>query len=346
MVETIEFTQQWDEYLALLPEGTQDIYFTEKYVRLYERNGDTAQCFVFKRGKDIFLMPFIKRHIPVYKDGVYFDFETPYGYAGPLSNSNDESFLAEAWDFFKAGARQEKIIAGFIRFHPLLNNQTMGGGRIVPILDRFTIGMDLTMPPAQIWEEQIHTKHRNAIRKAEKSNLEFAFDEKWQHYAEFMAIYRRTMHQRQATDFYFFDDDYFHHIRNLDQQAVLGIVRLGANVVAGAIFLRHGAWGHYHLAAGLEEYESINTNSFLIYHAALGLKQMGVKTLHLGGGTAPGEDNTLFKFKKRFSNQQYPFHVGRCIVDEGQYVDICAQWEQAHPKGKEAFKHFVLKYRY
>src|SRR5437870_1422825 len=111
------FTDQWNRYFQFFAPQDVDVYFKEEYVKLYAANGDQGQCFVYQNNKDVFLFPFIKRAIPSYANGSYFDFETAYGYGGPLANTRDPQFLKEALDAFASTALDHHIVAGLVRFH-------------------------------------------------------------------------------------------------------------------------------------------------------------------------------------------------------------------------------------
>jgi lipid II:glycine glycyltransferase (peptidoglycan interpeptide bridge formation enzyme) len=126
----------------------------------------------------------------------------------------------------------------------------------------------------------------------------------------------------------------------------LGMVYLKAKLISAALFLYYGIYGHYHLAASLEEYDSCCPNNFLVYNAALYLKKKGIQLLHLGGGSSPDEQNSLFKFKKRFSNKFFDFFIGKMIFDQTVYKKLCQSWEDKFPEKKDLYKERLLRYRF
>ena len=87
----IGFTEHWNQYLDAIPAQLQDLYFREEYVKLYETESEKVCCFVYQDGDSIMLFPFLHRAFH-YKGNIYFDFETAYGYGGPVSNDHDETF--------------------------------------------------------------------------------------------------------------------------------------------------------------------------------------------------------------------------------------------------------------
>lgn len=80
----IGFSEHWNNYLDAILARLQDLYFREEYVRLYETEKEKACCFVFQKDKSILLFPFLRREFE-YKEKTYYDFETAYGYGGPIS---------------------------------------------------------------------------------------------------------------------------------------------------------------------------------------------------------------------------------------------------------------------
>ncbi|MDR1916612.1 MAG: hypothetical protein LBQ58_08575 [Synergistaceae bacterium] len=63
----------------------RDVYYTSEYYRLYEMNGEgDGRLFVYERGGDIGVYPFLKKRITGYAlDRPYYDIQTAYGYGGP-----------------------------------------------------------------------------------------------------------------------------------------------------------------------------------------------------------------------------------------------------------------------
>ena len=113
----IGFTEHWNQYLESIPANQQDLYFREEYVRLYETESEKACCFVFQKDISILLFPFLRREF-VYKGKTYYDFETAYGYGGPISNDHSEEFMTAALQAMVTEACEYNYVCGFTRFHP------------------------------------------------------------------------------------------------------------------------------------------------------------------------------------------------------------------------------------
>lgn len=285
MSKELFFLDKWNKYLEYLPDNSKDVYFTEEYVKLYENHKHQGECFVYHDSDNsMLLFPYLKGKLP-YTEKELYDFESAYGYGGTLTNNADPAFLAQAWGAFCDHALKNGIVCGFIRFHPLLKNyQYFKKGKSTHadlLFERKTIAMDLDLPLDEIWQKEIHPKHRNMIRMAQKSGLRFVADENLDHLSEFMSLYQDRMKSLGADNFYFFPDEYFYQIKErLHQKSFLGIVYLDDRIIAAAIIFYYGPFGHYHLSASVSDFLSYGPNNFLVFQAAQALKERGVKVFH------------------------------------------------------------------
>ena len=116
--------KDWDNVLKNFDEKiSNDIYQSKEYLKLYENyNQKKSESFLFSLNNDYFFLSYIKNQINNKKFGTFFDFETVYGYSGPVSTSKDKYFLKSAWKEFKNYCLNNSLIAGFIRFNPYLQN--------------------------------------------------------------------------------------------------------------------------------------------------------------------------------------------------------------------------------
>jgi hypothetical protein len=335
----------WNSYLEFFHEKDRDIYFTEEYVKLYETPGDRAECFIYREGDTLFLFPYLKRRIALL-DETFYDFETAYGYGGPIVNGSDAGFMERACRAFLDVLKERRVVAGFIRFNPLLcNHRFIDDRRCAVAFDRKTAGVDLTIDRDELWNRHLHPAHRNSLRKAEKNGLTFLIDEKLAYLDDFCGLYSKTMTELQADRFYHFDHDYFTRIRNsLGKSAFLGLVLLKDTIIAASLFLTSSARGHYHLSGSLREYRPLAPNNLLLFNTIVHLQKIGLTFFHLGGGSDSDPANALYTFKKRFSTHQFDYYVGRLTVDQEIYGKACEAWERRAPAQRPPPGYF-LKYR-
>lgn len=341
----IGFTDSWNEYLDTIPVKMQDLYFREEYVKLYETDDEKACCFIYQENNRIMLFPFLRRSF-YYKGNEFFDFETAYGYGGPISNDYSEEFMTKSLQAMIEEAKKENYVCGFTRFHPLLNNWIFFDkvGRVIH--NRKTIAIDLKGGIEATWMNEIHTKNRNVIKKGEKSGLEFIVDNDFLYLKDFEKLYNSTMDKLEADGFYYFEPKYYEQLKDTISNRFLGIVKYRDKIVAGAIFFYQLPYGHYHLAGSDKESLKLSPNNFLLWEAAKELTHRGVEWFHLGGGTDGSEENSLYQYKRKFSKGEYQFSLGKVIFNQSLYDDICADWAAANPEKVEKFKHILLKYKY
>lgn len=348
-----EILDEWDELLDCFPDENQDVYFTKKYISLYEDTDHKALCVSCKDGECIMIMPFLRGEI----EG-YYDFETAYGYGGPIANTDDLEWSYEAFSAIYDHFIKNGYVCGFIRFHPLLCNEKLikvnekeelrkNSNSIQIVYDRKTIAIDTSKELEEIWEKQICSKNRNMIRKAEKHQLKYKSEYDFSSYDEFIDLYIKTMRRLSADDFYFFDRSYFMRLReNLMGHSFLGTVRKDGKLICAAIFMYSECYGHYHLEGSDSDYSSFGANNYLLWKAACEMHELGIKEFHLGGGTGAQEDDSLYRFKKKFSFLEKSFLIGKAVFDRDAYLGICKKWESRYPEKVEKYGNRLQKYKY
>lgn len=342
----IKITEHWNEYLKAFQLEKKDVYFTEQYVRLYETDKEKAECFVCQESERVLLFPFLARTFE-FQDKQYKDFETAYGYGGPIYNCEDSEFVVRALDAFKSYCSKNDYVAGFVRFHPLFQNQVGFETVGCVIEDRKTVAIDLDQAMDEVWKNEIHSKNRNVIRKAEKAGCIFLVDNKYEHLKEFISLYDSTMDKLSADGFYYFDDAYYENLKRGISDSFLGCVQNSeGQIISAAIFMYSGPYGHYHLSGSDKSQLAISPNNFMLWNAAFELQKRGVKRFHLGGGINGDEDNSLYQFKRKFSKDTCQFYIGKLIFNQELYASICADWEAKNPEKAEHYNHHLLKYKY
>jgi len=152
---TFRQAAEWNAYVKSFPNW--DVYYLCEYAISLMLHGDgepflicyedayTRMCYVVMKN-DIAASPPFKNNLPPDK---YFDFETPYGYGGPLV---DGEFSAESYNQFaeqlNTFSEKNSIVSQFIRFHPLLGNQTLFAEVSENIYMRDTVYIDTSSEAA------------------------------------------------------------------------------------------------------------------------------------------------------------------------------------------------------
>lgn len=335
-------SDSWNKYLNYFDDSKKDIYYYEEYVKLYETNETVAKCAVCKENDNVLLVPFLRQEIDD-----FYDFETAYGYGGPIANTDDQEWIEIALKSVHKMFIKEKYVCGFIRFHSLLNNAVYCSNVIQTIFDRITVAINTNETEEEIWDNQIISKNRNMIRKAEKNGLVYSAEYNFESLEEFIKLYNSTMERLNAEKFYFLNDNYYENfVEKFKDKAFLGTVRRGNELICSAIFMYSKNYGHYHLEGSNHKYSKLAANNLLLWKTALEFNKLGVKEFHLGGGYNSDPDNSLLKFKKSFSNNMHEFYIGKWIFNEDKYKELKNDWIRKNPHKVDKFGRLLLCYRY
>lgn len=241
------------------------------------------------------------------------DQQSPYGYGGPVSNSNDAGFLSRAWNCYVQGCRDEGVLAEFVRLHPMVAGETYYGGLVRT--DRQTVVVDVR-PADQ--RAGYAARCRTALRKAENNQVSASVAPRDMIAEGFAAFYREGMQSIGATGFYLFGDDYFRAFAEWRNAELIVCEREGRWLSAG-LFLTEGTVMEYHLSATNAEGRKYCATNLLLDAAAQVARSRGCTHLYLGGGTGPEADNPLLNFKASFSEERRPFLIGFTAFDAQRY---------------------------
>lgn len=342
---TIKDNIEWRKYLSCIPRNKKDIYFTPEYYSLYEYNGDgDAQCFIFENEGEVAIYPFLKNSINTlgYQlDKEYYDIQGAYGYNGLITSTNDISFIEELWECFDNYCQENDIIAEFMRFHPLLQNQLLASPNMNTFCSRQTVGLDLSVD--DIWMQQLSSKNRNMIRKAIKQGVSIVESND---YETFRLMYNNTMTDLNASEFYYFKQNYYDNYQNFfHDKSYLCLATYKGEIIAGSMFLKDDYYVHYHLSARNRQYSSLAANNLILWYAIQKAKDSNCHYFHFGGGTTSNDDDSLLKFKKEFSKSTHDFWIGKRIHNQKIYEDVVNQWGELYPEKYESHKQLLLCYR-
>jgi len=303
-----------------------DPYFNERYVSAYlhKLEGESLFSFIYSSGLEVFKSISIKRPLPkeVSKlfEQEYFDLQTAYGYGGYYSNSNDSNFIKSAVKALNERCQKESIIAEFIRFHPFNNILKFKELELdFSSVDRKTVFIDLTKSKTQRWSDYSPTT-RNILRKSE-SSLEIS---ETNDLDSFIRIYHEAMTRNNASTEYFFKREYFERLLAMPQVRLL-CVRNATSIINMSFMMFGDSVAHYHLSANVAEYMNLGGNYFLIDRLCDFIKENfpNISGIHLGGGRTKSEEDSLFKFKKKFSKIETNFIIGGKIFNPTIYELAC-----------------------
>lgn len=316
---------KWDEIVRSFKQ--YDVYWLSGYVRAFEINGDGQPLLFFYEDNDTRgINVVMKRDISnddfftnIVKQNQYFDFSSPYGYGGWIIEGEKSNELFHAYEKWCLG---NTIISEFVRFHPVIMNNTACENNYEVVQLGKVITLDTTSPEI-IWSN-LTSKNRNCIRKALKNDIKIYNGQYPQIYKVFMDVYTKTMDKDHADTYYYFGQEFYDSVLNdLPYNSQIFYAEYKDKIIAASIMLMVNGKMNYHLSGFLAEYSRLSPSNLLLYFAAVWASNNGYKTLYLGGGVGGSEDN-LFKFKKSFfrGDDLHSFYIGKKIFNKKIYDDL------------------------
>ena len=320
-MQVITERKLWQECLAGI--GEYDFYHTYDY-----HLSDTAArdgrpvLFYFEAGSSAIALPLIVRPCPAEGAGAgeMFDATSVYGYSGAISSAArvpDEA--VSAFQHALIGALNDlRVISVFSRLHPLIGNRDVLGGLGRTESCGRTVGIDLRIPEDEQWRAYSKNKRWN-IRKLAQKGVVCEMSHSPDDLDRFVEMYFESMERVNASSEYFFDQAYFETITGArDYDMKLFVCNLDSTVICGGLFSSSNGIIQYHLGATDNEFLSLAPTELLFDTVRKWGCQTGHTWLHLGGGVGGGEDS-LYKFKARFSKLSFPFYIWKWVVDPDSY---------------------------
>lgn len=316
---------------------TQDIYYNPKYISLYIQPDSSLFEFSYKEDDQFFIQRSIKKPITqignVKVKKQFFDLETAYGYGGIYTNSHSKSFLENAIIAYEKKCKEENVIAEFFRFHPFnFFPQEHNEYFDLNIYDRDIVIVDLS--------QDILASYRSKVRNIVNKSINSTKFKESKNIDKFIEIYISTMKKNNAENFYYFDKEYFQKLLLIENVKLYELTSDNKTIAMG-FFIFSENLVHYHLSANTPLSYKLNGNYALLHNIFLQAQKEGKKYCILGGGTTNSQDDSLFKFKKKFSSLTKPFYISGKIYDKKVYNEYVKLWEQ---QSKKEIKYF-LKYR-
>ena len=343
---TLKNKEEWESIVG----KNCEVYDMWQYVSAFEKNDDGEATLIYKKYKNGLIYNIVfKRNIseiPEFRnDKNWFDFISPYGYAGvkvngKITNENLKDFFKEYSEYCK----NNNVISEFIRLNPLQENEKnyIFDKSFNIIYNSKTVFIKLESQE-QIWND-LKSTCRNRIRKAQNNGIiiKSGFSDKM--FEEFLNIYRETMNRDNAKDYYYFNEDFFNDIKlNMNNNATIVTAYLNDTAIDSVLIIYNGDNAHYHLGGTLNNYMDLGAHNYVLYEASLLSLNKGFKKFHLGGGYG-GDNSPLLRFKKNFNkNGELDFYIGKKIYNQEKYDELVNIKESI--KGSKIEDNFFPKYR-
>ncbi len=326
-IYTLSEQEEWDKIVKSFEH--YDVYYLSGYVKAFQIHGDGEPLLLYYSDENLKAINVVfKRDIADFEPlkvrlekEKYYDIVTPYGYGGWLieTKDNQEFLLNKLKQDYYEWCLKNNIIDEFVRFHPIVSNYK----KIDCLYNNLvhcgnTVCLDISSEEV-IWENMT-SKNRNMIRKAQKSNILVKNTIEPFIINPFMDIYNETMKYDNAEEYYYFPQSFYESIReDLNKNSIWFYAELNGEIIACSIFLFCNGNMHYHLSASKHELRQYAPTNLLLYEAAKWGCRNGYKRLHLGGGLGSKEDN-LYKFKKSFMRgPDTEFWIGKKIFNQEIY---------------------------
>lgn len=316
---------EWHDILSKFK--TVDNYYFPEYVKGFKVHGDGEPALIYYESDSMIgINVVMKRDIAKIEkfskkieQGKYFDFSTPYGYGGfILEGKVSEINIEKLRIVYEEYCINNNIITEFVRFHPIINNSIYNKDiySITDLGPTVTISLD---SKSEIWEN-LSGKNRNVIRKAMKLGVRISWGMNNDLLESFMLMYNTTMDRDNASDYYYFEKEYYESILNdLRYNSLFFYAEYEGEIISMALILFSNDKLNYHLSASNRDYQRLSATNLLLYEVACWGEANGYKTFHLGGGLGSKKDN-LYKFKKSFyKNDDTFFSIGKRVFNHKIY---------------------------
>ena len=277
--------------------------------------------------------------------GIYFDLETPYGYGGPITNTNDKSFIKEAEKCLNEELIKLNVIAELIKFHPLIKNhlilKDIYRGKIIKVCK--TISLNVQKYSENFLLNRIYSySNRKSIKKAYRNECKIVISNDNYSWSKFIKLYESNLINRTDNKKYFFSKKYYQMIKNYfyDQYLIFSC-KIKNEIVSSLLILYTNQFAHCHLIGSNELARKLSANNMLHHEVIKWCKLNNINILHFGGGITNDEKDSVYKFKKSFSNETNDFYIGERVINRNKYYELCKMMTNNNLLNNEG----LLKYR-
>ena len=340
-VLTTQDKNLWHEYLNRIPDELKDIYYLPEYLETWKEHEQAEiYCAVAEQNQAIVLYPFFKKEIKEFElaGGPWFDLSSAYGYGGAIiydpagegQIKNDFNHEFDQWCI------RENIVAEFIRENPILNNQ-LRLAEYVPVRNNVYIELGQ--------DYEIANRHvKKNLRKAARNGLSYKWDPELKYIEDYKKLYNASFNRLEMDSYYLFPDSYYNKVSEIFAKHS-GLVNIYLdNKIINSMLVFYGFDKFIcHLIGTDYNYFEFRPND-LVYKASIDIaKEMNMKYISMGGGIV--KDDNLFRFKEKFGNLVRDVYIGKKIIHQDIYSELCSAWENKYPQLAESKKSFFLKYR-
>ncbi|MHB1530114.1 MAG: GNAT family N-acetyltransferase [Acidiferrobacteraceae bacterium] len=318
----------WALLFEHLPSDQRDIFYAPSFARLCKKtlnSSDEVLCAALASESGVVLYPFVKRDLARLTgfrefSGMY-DITSLYGRGGIVGSPGALAGVTSFYEAMAAYCRQNAIVCGFDRFHPVIANDLCAASdaKIMEIGGFVVVDMRADIDTI---EKSFKPSVRKDLRKAERNGITCFAESDGSHLSEFMEIYYHTMERNSAADFYYFTEEYFSALQEeIPGQFHFFYTVSRDKIVSCELALHYGKYCHSFLGGTTKEALPLCANPLLKREIIRHLKKQGCEYFLLGGGTKP--DDGIFNFKKAYAPEGVrPSRIGGIIWDQDAYARL------------------------
>lgn len=261
-------------------------------------------------------LPLMERRIPGY--GALKDLTSAYGYPGPLYRGPVSDFQG-VWNAIKVGLADMGYVSLFSRCNPFAFRMSECRGEDFSRCGS-VVAIDLSRPHEEQWR-CYRQNFRTDIRKAAKHGL-VCHRGGIADVNAFLSLYGKTMDRVRASDTYYFSREYVVSMLNAPSyDCRLYLCKTGGQVVSAGMFIFSNGIVHYHLS-GNDPHAAIPGGTKLLVDSVREIAaNEGCSLFNLGGGLG-GKKDTLYEFKRGFSDIEFDFYVIKSILMPDAYREV------------------------
>ncbi|MBK6346045.1 MAG: peptidoglycan bridge formation glycyltransferase FemA/FemB family protein [Bacteroidales bacterium] len=333
----------WSEALNRISPGNSDINFLPDWYKTWQDFEQASpKCIVAEIEEFLFVYPFFIKPIEGYcLDKTYYDIQTAYGYGGVITNLTKlpDSVVQKFNRNVNNWLFENGVVAEFIREHPLLNHCRRDATyQKVRKNVYIETSRDYRIPDK---------KARQNVSKIRKNpDISVQIDTDMNQLDEFVRLYNLNTVRLNMGSYYHFPTDYFTKVRDLlGKNARLINILYQDKIINTNLFFFFGNKGTMHLAGSDHDYQALRGNDLMYFSAIELSKNMGLEILTIGGGITDNDDDSLFRFKSKFSDLHKDVMVGKKIINPAIYENLISQWTEKYPEITAKYQNFFLKYR-
>ncbi len=335
-----EFRKEKHNYFSLM-KSQKNIFNSVGYMSLYENERDKAFYYISNLNDHLFVYSFLLCEIP--GENIYKDIKSPYSFGGPVSNTSNITFIKNSFKKLREVLRKLNVICEVIKFNPYIpfSKEILESydGEIIKerelvIIDFNYVNFSNLM---NTYKKECKKKIKSALIK--NKNHEIKIGNKSTDLKKFKKIYEKNLDLINASKHYYYNDTFYDSlIKNLSDNFLIFSIYIDGKIFTSQLLIHDDENVYCHMYGAINEARKKNIIVYS-YHALISwAADNGFKKINLGGGNTSDPNDSLFTFKKNFSNNTIPFYIGEKIFDDKIYNQICEKYST-----KES--NYLQKYR-